>query len=149
MAQLVRNLPASAGAPRDVGLIPGLGWSPGRGNVNPPQYSCLENYMDRVSWRVIQSMGLQNVGHSWAGTQSKKTLFFRKVKVLVAQLCPTLCDSMNCSPPGSTVHGIFQARILEWVDLPVSRESSWSRDRTRAPSWQEDFLSSEVPGEAL
>ena len=37
------------------------------------------------------------------------------------QLCPTLCDPMDCSPPGSSCHGIFQARILEWVVLPSSR----------------------------
>ena len=36
----------------------------------------------------------------------------------VAQSCPTLFDSMDCSPPGSSVHGIFQARVLEWVPLP-------------------------------
>ena len=36
-------------------------------------------------------------------------------KVFVTQLCPTLCDPMDCSPPGSSVHGILQARILEWV----------------------------------
>ena len=40
------------------------------------------------------------------------------------QSCPTLCDSMNCSPPGSSVHGILQARILEWVAIPSSRGSS-------------------------
>ena len=40
-----------------------------------------------------------------------------KVKVLVAQSCPTLCDPMDCSPPGSWVHGILQARILEWVAI--------------------------------
>ena len=39
----------------------------------------------------------------------------KKVKLLVAQLCPTLCNSMNCSPPGSSAHEILQARILEWV----------------------------------
>ena len=38
----------------------------------------------------------------------------------VAQLCPTLCDPMNCSLPGSSVHGIFQARILEWVAISFS-----------------------------
>ena len=38
--------------------------------------------------------------------------------VLVAQSCPTLCDPMNCSLPGSSVHGIFQARILEWAAIP-------------------------------
>ena len=39
----------------------------------------------------------------------------------VAQLCPTLCDPMDCSPPGSPVHGILQARILEWVAMPSSQ----------------------------
>ena len=39
-------------------------------------------------------------------------------KVLVAQSCPTLCDAMDCSPPGSSVHGILQARILEWLPCP-------------------------------
>ena len=43
----------------------------------------------------------------------------------------TLGDPMDCSPPGSSVHGFLQARILEWVAVPSSRGSSWSRDRTR------------------
>ena len=51
-----------------------------------------------------------------------------KVKVLVVQLCQTLCDPMNCSPPGSSDHEIFQARILEWVAISFSRGSSWFRD---------------------
>ena len=41
---------------------------------------------------------------------------------------PTLCDPMDCSPPGSSIHGILQARILEWVAIPFSRGSSRSRD---------------------
>ena len=49
---------------------------------------------------------------------------------LVAQLCPTLCDPMDCSPPGSSVHGILEARILEWVAISFSRGSSWPRDWT-------------------
>ena len=42
----------------------------------------------------------------------------------VAQLCPTLCNPMDCSPPGSSVHGIFQARVLEWdaIAFPVVQE---------------------------
>ena len=44
--------------------------------------------------------------------------------VLVAQSCLTLCDPMDCSPPGSSVHGILQARILEWVAIPFSRGPS-------------------------
>ena len=49
--------------------------------------------------------------------------------VLVAQSCLTLCDPVDCSPPGSSVHGILQARILEWVALSSSRGSSWPRDQ--------------------
>ena len=49
----------------------------------------------------------------------------------VAQSCPTLCNPMDCSPPGSSVHGIFQARILEWVAISFSRRSSWPRDWTQ------------------
>ena len=54
-----------------------------------------------------------------------------KVQVLVAQWCPTLCDAMDCSLPGSSVHGIFQARILEWVAIPFSRRSSQPRNQTQ------------------
>ena len=52
-------------------------------------------------------------------------------QVLVIQLCPTLCNPIDCSPPGSSVHGIFQARILEWVVMPFSRVSSWPRGQTQ------------------
>ena len=50
--------------------------------------------------------------------------------MLVVQLCLTLCDPMNC-PPGSSVHGSLQARILEWVAISFSRESSRSSDQTQ------------------
>ena len=53
------------------------------------------------------------------------------VMCLVIQLCPTLCDPMDSSPSGSSVHGIFQARILEQVAISSSRGSSQPRDRTR------------------
>ena len=49
----------------------------------------------------------------------------------VTQSCPTLCDPRDCSPPGSSVHGIFQARILEWAAISFSRGSSRPRDRTQ------------------
>ena len=49
----------------------------------------------------------------------------------VAQSCPTLCDPMDCSLPGSSIHGIFQARILECIAISLSRESSRPRDRTQ------------------
>ena len=49
----------------------------------------------------------------------------------VAQSCPTLCDPVDCSPPGSSVHGILQASILEWGPISFSRESSWPRNWTQ------------------
>ena len=51
--------------------------------------------------------------------------------VKVAQSCLTLCDPMDCNLPGSSVHGILQARILEWVAVPFSRGSSQPRDPTQ------------------
>ena len=51
-------------------------------------------------------------------------LFFLKVIKYATQLCPTVCDPMDCSPLGSSVHGILQARMLEWVVISFSRGSS-------------------------
>ena len=50
--------------------------------------------------------------------------------VCVTQLCPTLCNPLDCSPPGSSVHEILQARILEWGAIPFSTGSSQPRDQT-------------------
>ena len=60
--------------------------------------------------------------------KSEKSSGMKKVKVLVTQSCPTLFDPMNWSPPGSFVHEILQARILEWVAIPFSRGSSKLRE---------------------
>ena len=49
----------------------------------------------------------------------------------VTQSCPTLYDPVDCSPPGSSIHGILQPRILEWVAISFSRGSSWPRDWTQ------------------
>ena len=54
----------------------------------------------------------------------------KNVKVVDAQSCPALCDPMDCSPPGSSVHGILQVRILERVAIPFSRDSTRPRDQT-------------------
>ena len=62
---------------------------------------------------------------------------------LVIQLCLTFCHSMDCSLPGSSVHGILQARILEWVAMPSSRISSQPWDRTQVSHVAGEFLSSE------
>ena len=58
----------------------------------------------------------------------------QRVKVLVIQLRPTLCDPMYCGLPDSSVHGILQARILGWVAISFSRGSSWPRDRNQVCS---------------
>ena len=55
---------------------------------------------------------------------------FTRVCAKSLQLYLTLCNLMDCSPPGSSVHGILQARILEWVAMPSSRGSAQTRDRT-------------------
>ena len=67
----------------------------------------------------------------------------------VAQLCPTLCESMDCSPPSSSVHGGSPARILEWVAMPSSKGSSHAllpEIKPRSPAWQADSLPAELPG---
>ena len=55
-------------------------------------------------------------GRQWG--ELKATDFPHMHSKLLIQSCPTLCDSMDCSPPGSSVHGILQARVLEWVPFP-------------------------------
>ena len=63
-------------------------------------------------------------------TPKKKQSAFLSLHAKSLQFCLTLCDPMDCSLPGSSVHGILQARILEWVAISSSRGSSWPRDQT-------------------
>ena len=69
-----------------------------------------------------------------------------KVNVLVAQSCLTFCDPTDCSLPGSSVHGISQARILEWVAISFSRGSSCPRDQIQVSCIAADSSTSEPPG---
>ena len=69
-----------------------------------------------------------------------------KVKV---KWCPTLWDPMYYSLPGSSLHGILQANILEWVAISFSRGPSWLRDQTEVSCTAADALTSEPPGKAL
>jgi len=82
----------------------------------------------------------------WLGFDAFTAMAVKAVQTLVGELrscmpcvcvpaklfqpCLTLCDSVDCSPPGSSVCGIFQARILEWVAMSSSRGSSQPKDRT-------------------
>ena len=65
--------------------------------------------------------------------------------MLVAQSCPTLCDSMDCSPPGSSVRGILQARIPEWAAIPPPGGLPDPTIKPRSPALQADSLLSEPP----
>jgi len=107
VALVEKNPPANAGDIKDMGLIPRLGRSHGGGHGNPPQYSCLKNPMNRGF--ELQSMGSQS-----------QTGLKRLAAAKSLQSCPTLCDQVDGSPPGSSVHGILQARTLEWVAISSS-----------------------------
>ena len=66
-----------------------------------------------------------------------------------AQSHPTVCDPVNCSLPGSSIHEIFQTRILEWVSISSSRGSSRPRIKPKSavsPAWTGEFLTTESPG---
>ena len=65
------------------------------------------------------------------------------------QSCPTLCDPVDCSPLGSSVHGILQTRILKWDAMPYSKGSSRPRDQPGSPALQADAVPSEPPGKPI
>ena len=68
---------------------------------------------------------------SWNHEKWIRGEYMRVCALSSLQLCSTLCDPMDCSPPGSSVHGIIQARTLEWVVISLSRGSSQPKDWTR------------------
>ena len=120
MAQVVKNPPAKAGDIADVGF-PGLGRSPGEGSGDLLQDSRLGNPMGRRAWRATFHRVAKN--RTW--------LMYTLSACLVSQLCLTLCDPLDCSPPGFSVHGIPQTRTLEGVAMPSSRGSPHPRDGPR------------------
>ena len=82
--------------------------------------------------------------------ECKIILYISNVCVCVlTQSCLPLCNPMDYSPPGSSVQGILQARILEWVAIPFSKGSSQLRDRIWSLALQADSLSSEPPGTSM
>ena len=118
----------------DMGLIPGLGRSPGEGKGYPLQYSSLENSMDCIVPGVAKSQTrLSNIFYNnfWLILTCTKRWGLTCKWVLVIQSPPTLCNPMDCSLPSSSVYGILQARILEWVVIPFSRGPSQTRGRVR------------------
>ena len=103
--------------------------SPGRGNGNPLQWSCQENPMDRGARQAI----VHGVAKEWDTTEqlNNNKIYSQSHSVQCSaqslQSHPTLRNPMDRNPPGSSVHGILQARILEWVAMISSRGSSQSR----------------------
>ena len=67
----------------------------------------------------------------WLSGKESICLSMQELGLPLTQSYLTLCDPMDCSLPGSSVHGILKARILEWVAIPFSRGSSWPRDQTQ------------------
>ena len=82
--------------------------------------------MSGVSFSVGSSIGI-HIPQYW--NPHVKAVMCIRARSL--QSCLTLCDPVDCGLPGSSVHGILQARILEWVAIPVSRVSSQLKDQTR------------------
>ena len=92
----------------------------GQRALENPHALCLQHPEQRP---VLSQACTKNVLNEWNGC-----LIVCLVEVLVAQSCLTLCYPMGCSPPGSCVYGILQARILEWVSIAFSKGSSRPRD---------------------
>ena len=120
---------------RDLHSIPGLGRFPGKGKGYPLQYSDLENFMDCIVHGVAKSSTTERLSLSLLNYVGLlfwiRVIMVKESESEVSQSCPTLCNPVDCSPPGSSVHRILQARILEWVAISFSRGSSQPRDGTQ------------------
>ena len=117
----------------DLGSIPGWRKIPWRRKLQAtPVFLPGESHAQRNLVGYIQSVGSQRVRCDWVtNTSPWLNLPWLSEVSEVAQSCPSLCDPMDCSLLCSSVHGIFQARVLEWVAISFSKGSSWPRDRTQ------------------
>ena len=107
------------------GIFPTQGSNPGH------QHGRRILYQLSHQGSLVPSAFIFSVKHFSSERSSLIALSTVKVKSEVAQSCPTLCDPVDCSPPGSSLHGILQARVLEWVPISLSRGSSRPRDLTQ------------------
>ena len=128
-------------------------------------------YIDHSKWLLTDKMfTFYSIGWNLLFKQSSLALYFKIIILFhcfdffsesqlcmcvcgysVGQSCLTLCDPMDCSPSGSSVCGILQARILEWVAISFSRGSSWPRDWTHvsvSPALEGEFLTTNTTWEA-
>ena len=93
------------------------------------------------------SQGMQAATRCWKRQGAcRSRVGYDLAKALGVQSYLMLCDPMNCSPPDSSVHGILQARMLDWVVIPLSKGSSLPRDWTRGSCTAGRFFTTEPPG---
>ena len=127
----------------------------GEGNGNPLQCYCLENPRDGGAWwAAVYGVTQSRTQLKRLSSSSSRTLLFicfTYSAYMHAQLYATLCNPINCSPSVSSVHGIFQARILEQAAIFSFRRSSGPRDQTLAFQllhWQADIFPTGPPGKS-
>ena len=117
----------------DGDLIPGSGRSPGVGNGNPLQFSCLGNSMDRGAWRATVH-----------GVAESDTIEWAQARIHIMEVGFPHFRSENVKSLSRVqlfvIPGASHWRILEWVAIPFSRESSWPRDRTHVSCIEGIFL---------
>ena len=140
VAQMVKSLPAMQKT-----WVRSLGWE-------DPLEKKMATHSIILAWKIprtkepgrLQSMGSQRVRNNWATNA---------FTLLLSVSHSVMANPMDCSPPDSSVHEIFQARILEWVAISFSRGSSQPRDRTRvsctAGRFFTDWATREAPRRGL
>ena len=117
-------------------LVQSLGQedSPGEGNCNPLQYSCLGNPMDRRAWQAT----VDGVTQSWTRLSTHRHILFEFSSV--SQACPTLCDPMGCSMPGFPVHHqlleVTQTHVHQTISSSVIPVSSCLQSFPASESFQ-------------
>ena len=104
-------------------------------------YYVLYHFRILRAWNPTFSKNIYVAPTNYWGQYAKYFVYVNRLiympkilRVLVTQSCPTLCDPLDCSLPGFSICGIFQARILEWIAISFSRGSSWPRYWTQV-SW--------------
>ena len=102
--------------------------------------------------KVILLKTIYSQSSCWIGTESNDPHSLpqqTEMDIACVQSCPTFCDPIDCNPPGSSVHRIFQARILEWIAISSFRGSFWPRDQTWfscVSCMAGRFFTTELPG---
>ena len=135
-----RGADAGDGTDRQIALLHSLPWNPSRPAQSPLLHYSRNDPLKMGPFLYLKSTcpchyfqwGTDEQGYLDSGPNLRWPLGLLCIPLyaLRAQSCLTLCNPMDCSPPGSPVHGLLQARILDWVGLPFSRVLSRLRDRT-------------------